>query len=76
MLEAAGGVAGLVLEVQFDARQAGSLQGDQMGIGAALEIRFDDADRLAGPLALVDGHGNSFSSGRRQEAAAERCATG
>lgn len=76
MLEAAGGVAGLVLEVQFDARQAGSLQRDQMGIGAALEIRFDDADRLTGPLALVDGHGNSFSSGRRPEAAAERCATG
>ena len=43
MLEAAGGVAGLVLEVQFDARQAGSLQG---GIKWVSALRWKSASMM------------------------------
>ncbi|MNO99776.1 hypothetical protein D3C76_915570 [compost metagenome] len=82
VLEAAGGMAGLVLEVQVDAGQAGHVQRDQVRIGAALKIRLDDADRLAGPGAFVDRHGatsqgkDSVSPAHRPAAWVAWCAIG
>jgi hypothetical protein len=56
MLEATSGMAGLVLEIQLDAGKTRQRQGDQVGVGAALEVRLDDADGFAGPLSGV-AHG-------------------
>ncbi|MNM38498.1 hypothetical protein D3C81_492550 [compost metagenome] len=64
MLEAAGGMAGFILEVQLDARKTRQRQGDQVGVGAALEIGFDDPDRFAGPLSVVAHDGFLVVSGR------------
>ncbi|MNN06995.1 hypothetical protein D3C81_1198080 [compost metagenome] len=82
VLEAAGGVAGLVLEVQVDARHAGQIEGDQVRVGAALEVRLDDADCLASPGAFVVQHGDtsqgmdSISPAHRPAAWLARSATG
>jgi hypothetical protein len=62
MFEAARRVTGLVLEVQFDARQAGQFQRDQMGVGAALKIRFDNADRFTGPVTVIAHYQVLFES--------------
>ncbi|MNF83606.1 hypothetical protein D3C84_659310 [compost metagenome] len=56
VLEAAGGVAGLVLEIQVNARKTRKWQRNQVGVGAALEVGFDDPDGFAGPLSVV-AHG-------------------
>ncbi|MOA19580.1 hypothetical protein D3C78_1399730 [compost metagenome] len=67
MLEAPRGVAGLIFEVQLDPRQAWQRQGDQMRVGATLEVGFDDPDGFAGPLSVV-AHGLFLveSVGRRE----------
>ncbi|MOA60929.1 hypothetical protein D3C78_1859440 [compost metagenome] len=57
MLEAAGWMTGLILEIQLDTRKTWQRQRDQVGVGAALEIRLDDADGFAGPLSVV-AHGD------------------
>ncbi|MNK94002.1 hypothetical protein D3C87_1141920 [compost metagenome] len=64
VLETARGVAGFILEVQLDARKTRQRQGDQVGVGAALEIGFDDPDRFAGPLSVVAHDGFLVESGR------------
>ncbi|MCY1361571.1 hypothetical protein D9M69_482410 [compost metagenome] len=64
MLEAARGVAGLILEIQLDAWKTRQRQGDQVGVGAALEIGFDDPNRFAGPLSVVAHDGFLVVSGR------------
>jgi hypothetical protein len=56
MFQAAGGVAGLIFEVQLDTRKTRQWQRDQMGVGAALEVGFNDADGFAGPGSVV-AHG-------------------
>ena len=57
MLEAAGGMARLILEVQLDARKTRERQWDQVGVGAALKVGFNNPDGFAGPLSVV-AHGD------------------
>ncbi len=54
VLEAAGGMAGLVLEIQINARETGQLQRNQVGVGRAVEIGFDLLDGVGHPIAI--GH--------------------
>ena len=56
MLQAAGGMAGLVLQVDVDAGKAGHRQRDEVGIGGPVEIRFDALDRLRRPVTCCRGH--------------------
>ena len=49
VLQAAGGVAGFVLQVQLDAGEAGQRQWDQVRVAAALVVGLDAADGLAHP---------------------------
>ncbi len=56
MLQAAGRVAGLVLQVDVDARKAGQAHRNQVGIGRAVVIGFDLADGRRHPGTL--GHGS------------------
>ena len=67
VLQAAGRMAGFVLEVQLDARQARQRQRDQVGVGTALEVGFNDPDRFPGPLSVVahDGY-SSWNGGARK----------
>ena len=53
VFEAAGGMARLVLEIQFDAREARQRQRNQVRIGAALKVGFNNPDGFAGPLSVV-----------------------
>ena len=56
VLEAAGRVAGLVLQIDVDTREAGQVDRDQVGIGRAVEVGFDLADGRRHPGTL--GHGS------------------
>jgi hypothetical protein len=53
VLEAAGGVAALVLEIDRDARQRGQIERDEVGIGAARVVRLDPRDGPIGPAATA-----------------------
>ncbi len=55
MLQAAGGVARFVLEVDIDARKSRQRQRNQVGVGRAVEVGVDAVDGLRHPGAL--GHG-------------------
>jgi hypothetical protein len=55
VLQAAGGVAGFILQVDIDAFEPGQRHRDQVGIGGPVEIGFDLADGRSHPGAL--GHG-------------------
>src|SRR5690606_41542288 len=55
MLEAAGGVGGLVLEVELDAREALERQPQQVGIGRARGLLAEQVEGFAGPVALGEG---------------------
>ncbi|MNG23621.1 hypothetical protein D3C84_1082500 [compost metagenome] len=59
-------MARLILEVQLDAGKTWQRQGDQVGVGAALEVGFDDPDRFAGPLSVVAHGGYLDGSGNRR----------
>ncbi|MNP28659.1 hypothetical protein D3C76_1216370 [compost metagenome] len=53
MLETAGGVAGFILEIQFDLRKSRQRKRDQMGIGTALKVGLNDADGFTCPQAMI-----------------------
>ncbi|MND75272.1 hypothetical protein D3C80_668840 [compost metagenome] len=53
MLEAAGGVAGFVLEVQLDLGKTRQGQRDQVCVGTALEVSLDDTDCFTCPLTVI-----------------------
>ncbi|SLG99966.1 Uncharacterised protein [Mycobacteroides abscessus subsp. abscessus] len=51
VLQAAGDVGGLVLEVQLDVPRRGQRVAEQMGVGAALGVGVDQAHRVVHPVA-------------------------
>ncbi|MCY1446740.1 hypothetical protein D9M71_633270 [compost metagenome] len=53
VLETAGGVARLILEIQLDLGKAWQRQRDQVSVGATLEVRFDNTDGFTSPLAVI-----------------------
>jgi len=62
VLQAAGGMARLILQVQVDALEPWHRQRDQVGIGGTVEISFDLADGGSHPFTLR--HGGQSLSGR------------
>ncbi len=62
VLQAAGGMARLILQVQVDALEPWQRQRDQVGIGGTVEISFDLADGGSHPFTLR--HGGQSLSGR------------
>ena len=55
MFQAAGGVDGLVLEVKGDVGEAGHVQPQQMGIGRACGLLFQQGEGIADPAAVGGG---------------------
>ena len=53
VLQAAGGVAGLIFQVQIDARETRQRQRDQVGVAAALVVGFDAADGFMRPRSTL-----------------------
>jgi hypothetical protein len=52
MLQAPGGMRGLVLEVKVNLLQTWQLQLDQMGVGGTVKVGLDFPDGLADPFPL------------------------
>jgi hypothetical protein len=67
VLQAAGGVAGLVLQVQLHTREAGQRQRDQVRVAAALEVGLDAADGLAHPGAALAEVRRRHETSRRSQ---------
>jgi hypothetical protein len=53
MLQAAGRVRRLVLEIELDIPQARQLELDQMGVGRTVEVCLDHPDRLEHPIPVA-----------------------
>ncbi len=56
VLQAAGRVAGFVLQIDVDAGKAGQRQRDQVGVGGPVVVRLDALDRLRRPVTRCRGH--------------------
>src|SRR5690606_41781474 len=61
MLEAPGGVDGLVLQIDLHARER-QLQGVQVGVRAAVGVGLDPADRLGQPGTRSEEHTSELQS--------------
>ncbi|MNE63101.1 hypothetical protein D3C80_1584310 [compost metagenome] len=66
MLQATGGVARFILEIQLYTGKTRQRQRNKVSIGTALKISLDDTNRFTRPLAIVDHDVSTHLSTKQQ----------